>query len=288
MGTRFERGVFENPDDPLCQDDVDTSIVVVVRGRDRQAARRAVERCLERWWGIDGAGRHHEENDDAFWEAQSDYYGVESHTAKYFSDVAVTPAGVEVYVDAQSLMPAPMRRAYRRVLAEELAAAGIADAVVRSQHADNYRPPRDHGPLWPPYQDNAVLCLPPGVPAGQVLRQELHCRGGVANPLLPPRFDPVWEATAIAATSQPGQTAVRETLNRFEAAGWHTIDPVTRLDPDGEPFLFSEVAMDRAVGFVGSQDIAHVHSHHMAVPPDATQIIAIAVYYNIPQHAVGR
>jgi hypothetical protein len=135
--TEFERGAFECPDDPSYDDDVDTAIVVVVDRGQAAAAAAAVERCKARWWGIDGAGRHHDQSDVAFWGAQADNFGAEWHTAKYVSPVDIGPNGPEVYVDCQSLMPLPMQAAYRRVLVEELEAGGITEAVIRPQYADD-------------------------------------------------------------------------------------------------------------------------------------------------------
>lgn len=138
MSIEFLRGAFENPDDPSHDDGVDSAIVVATAPADREAARGAVERCRERWWGIDGAGRHHSDADAAFWDAQPDSTGPEWHTAKYMSDVVAEAGGLVVYVDCQGFMPAAMRAAYRAVLVEELTLAGVADAVVRSAHEADY------------------------------------------------------------------------------------------------------------------------------------------------------
>jgi hypothetical protein len=283
VGIELGRGVFENPDDPLDQDLVGTSIVVVVAEHQRDAAQAAIERCIERWWGIDGAGRHHD-RDDPFWDAWGDHTGVETHAATYVAH-DVTPQGIEVYVDVRSLMPAPMRRAYRRVLVEELDAAGIRDGVVRSQHADDHGPAPDHDPSWPPHQEAEVLCLPPGVPPGEVLRQELHRHLGVANPMLPRPVAAGWEATAIAATPEPADAAVQRALDRFAAAGWHAGAPAARTDPDDKPFLVAQVTTDRGAGFVACQDVTHVHRRHVAAMPDAGHLLAVAAYYEDGRHA---
>jgi hypothetical protein len=56
-------------------------------------------------------------------------------TAKHVAEVRATWSGVEVYVDVD-FMPAPMRAAYRQVLADELEAAGLHDATACSQPAN--------------------------------------------------------------------------------------------------------------------------------------------------------
>jgi hypothetical protein len=143
-----------------------------------------VERCIDRWWGIDGAGRHHGSDDHAFWEAQFDHDGPEWHTAKYFSQPQVTEVGVEADVDAESFMPAPMRDAYRRVLVEELEASGVRDAVVRSQDAEDYETIEQPTGSLPPSTDSSAPGLPPGLPPGRLLRHDLR-RDGYLRVLYP-------------------------------------------------------------------------------------------------------
>lgn len=101
MTIEFGRGALENPDDPSHGDDVDTSLVVVTAPELLDSARTALERCRERWWGIDGAGRFHGADDRAFWDAQPDHHGPEWRTAKYISDVVSDAGGVAVDVDCQ-------------------------------------------------------------------------------------------------------------------------------------------------------------------------------------------
>jgi hypothetical protein len=113
---------------------------------------------------------------------------------KYFSEPQVTEVGVEVDVDAQSFMPAPMRDACRRVLVEELEAAGVQDAVVRSQYADDYETIEQPTGSWPPYADSSVPGLPPGLPPGRLLRHDLRRDGyfRVEHPLNQTSRTPGW------------------------------------------------------------------------------------------------
>ncbi len=48
MPIEFGRGAFENPDDPVHDDDVDTSVVVLTSPGHLEATREAVERCRAR------------------------------------------------------------------------------------------------------------------------------------------------------------------------------------------------------------------------------------------------
>jgi hypothetical protein len=250
VGIDFERGAFENPDTPWYDDDVDSAIVVVPERKDRGAALRAAERCIDRWWGIDGAGRHHGSDDETFWDAQFDHDGAEWHTAKYFSEPQVTEVGIEVDVDAQSFMPAPMRDAYRRVLVEELAAAGVGDAIVRSQNAEDYETIEQPTGSWPPYADGPVPGLPPGVPPGRLLRHDLRRDGDfrVEYPLNRD-FEDAWVAEAAAASDQGEDLVVPEVYRLFTEAGWR-VREVEGPKPDGKLVAAAVAEMDHAVAVV--------------------------------------
>lgn len=132
MGIEFERGVFENADDPSYEDDVSSSILVRVRPDEVDRAAEALRRCSDLWPRIDGVGRSHGRW-DRFWKRQEDGLMTDDlswHTAHYVSDVEITSEGPTVYVDCKGMMPLPMRDAFRDVLAKELRRVGIADAVV--------------------------------------------------------------------------------------------------------------------------------------------------------------
>jgi hypothetical protein len=280
VGIDFERGAFENPDTPWNDDDVDSDIVVVTERKDRGAALGAVERCIDRWWGIDGAGRHHGSDDQAFWDAQFDHDGAEWHTAKYFSKPQVTEVGVEVDVDAQSFMPAPMRDAYRRVLVEELEAAGVRDAVVRSQSAEDYETIEQAAGSWPPYADGSVPGLPPGVPPGRLLRHDLRRDGDfqVGDPLNR-YFKDAWRAEAAAASDQSDDLVVPEVYRLFTEAGWR-MNEVEGPKPDGKRVAAAVAEMDHAVATVlcGFAPLFQ-GTAGLTVPADARSVTWITAYY---------
>jgi hypothetical protein len=279
VGIDFERGAFENPDGPGYDDDVDSAIVVVTDRKDRGAALRAVERCIDRWWGIDGAGRHHGSDDEAFWEALADHDGREWHTAKYLSEPRVTEVGVEVDVDAQSFMPAPMRDAYRRVLVEELEAAGVRDAVVRSQDVEDYETIEQPSGSWPPYVDSSVPGLPPGVPPGRLLRHDLRRDGyfRVEYPLNRD-FEDAWVAEAAAASGQGEDLAVAEVYRLFTEAGWR-VNEVERATPDGKRVAVAVAEMDHAVAMVVCGFAPLFQGTDLTVPADARSVTWISAYY---------
>jgi hypothetical protein len=238
-----------------------------------------VERCIDRWWGIDGSGRHHGSDDQAFWEAQFDHDGAEWHTAKYFSEPRVTEVGVEVDVDAQSFMPAPMRDAYRRVVVEELEAAGVRAAVVRSQYAEDYETSEQPTGSWPPYADGSVPGLPPGVPPGQLLRHDLRRDGDfrVEHPLNRD-FKAAWVAQAAAASDQGEGVAAPEVYRLFTEAGWR-VNEVERTKPDGKRVAVAIAKMDNAVAVVVCAFAPLDQGTELTVPADARSVTWITAYY---------
>jgi hypothetical protein len=282
MTIEFGRGAFENPDDPSHGDDVDTSIVVVTAPEHLDATRGALERCRERWWGIDGAGRFHGADDAAFWTAQTHNHGPEWHTAKYVSDVGVDAGGVTVDVDCQGLMPAAMRAAYRDVLVEELAAAGIDDAIVRSSYSSDYEPVEEPpSGRWPPYAGEAVPGLPPGVPPGRVFHQTLRRHGAFRNWLLQRDFDDVWEASAVGVVEIDEEEAVGGACRRFGDAGWAVGDPRACSDWDGNPLTAAAMSCPGAVALVTCQAAAHVRGRGLAIPRNAERVVIAVAYYDL-------
>ena len=283
MGIEFARGAFENPDDPSHDDDVDTSIVVVTAPARRRAAARAVERCRERWRGIDGAGRCHGPDDVGFWEVQLDNHGPEWHTAKYVSDVVVDADGIAIYVDCQGLMPEPMRAAYRDVLVEEWRAAGVEDAVVRSRHAADHEvdPEPPAGP-WPPYMDLKVPGLPPGVPPGRVIHHELRRHSELWNSLLRRNFRSVWQASALAVTDLGPDEAVRRACQLFGDAGWAAREIRAMADWGGKPPLVAAaLAIPGAVAVVTGRETRHVRDRGPRLPSDADYVVTAVAYYDL-------
>jgi hypothetical protein len=282
VGIEFGRGAFENPDDQVHDDDVDTSIIVVTSPEHVEAVGAALERCCERWWGIDGEGTYRGDDDAAFWDAQPYNQGVEWHTAKYISDVVVTPEGVAVDVDCQGLMPAAMRGAYRQVLVEELEAAGIRDAIVRSPYEADYAPP---GELpaggWPPYTDLEVPGLPPGVPPGRVIHHELRKHSDVRNWFLQRTFAAVWEASAAAVADGGEEEAVLRTGRLFSNAGWAVGEPQATQDWDHRPLTSAAMAMAGAVAVVTCQAARHVKGRGLQPPRDAQHVIIAVAYYDL-------
>ncbi len=280
MGIDFERGAFENPEDPSHGDDVDSDIVVVTAPGDRTAALTAVERCIDRWRGIDGAGRYHGA-DDEFWNAQADHEGHEWHTAKYISKVRATRAGVEVDVDAQGLMPAAMRAAFRRVLTEELAAAGVHEAVVRSQHAADYEPIERPTGSWPPYADSPAPGLPPGIPPGGLLDHDLKRQGYFSNWLLKRDFRDAWEAFAVAVADCGEEEAVQRACRLFSDAGWTVGEPRAIEDWDHRPMTAATMSAPGAVAFVTCQARRHAKGRGLKLPKDAAHVVIAVAYYDI-------
>lgn len=282
MGIEFGRGAFENPDDPVHDDDVDTSIVVDAGSGHVEAVRAALEHCCGRWWGIDGAGNYHGDEDAAFWNAQPDHHGVEWHTVRYISDVVVTSEGVAVDVDCQGLMPAAMRTAYRQVLVEELEAAGIRDAIVRSLYEADY-PPADELPAggWPPYADLEVPGLPPGVPPGRVIHHELRRHSDFRNWFLQRDFAAVWEASAVAVADWGEEESVRRACRHFSDAGWAVGEPKAIRDWDHKPVTSAAMAMAGAVAVVTCQAARHVKGHGLQPPKDAQHVTIAVAYYDL-------
>jgi hypothetical protein len=280
VGIDFERGAFENPDTPWYDDGVDSAVVIVTDRKDRTATLGAVVRCIDRWWGIDGAGRHHGSDDQAFWDAQFDHEGAESHTAKYFSEPQVTEVGVEVHVDAQDFMPAPMRNAYRRVLVEELEAAGVQDAVVRSQYIEDYETNEQPTGSWPPDTDSSAPGLPPGLPPGQLLRNDLR-RDGYFRVEYPLNryFKDAWVADAVAASDQGEDSVAPEVYRLFAEAGWR-VNEVQGPEPDGKPAAAAVAEMDHAVAVIvcASASLAQ-GTQGLTVPTDARSVTWITAYY---------
>jgi hypothetical protein len=293
MAIEFRRGAFENPDNPLDSADVDAAIVVVVRASDRPAVHSALERCLDRWWYIDGAGHHHTPEDE-FWDAQPDAEGSEWHSAKYVSDVTTTDAGVKVHIDIQSFMPAAMRAAYRRVLVEELEAAGIRDATVQSQSTEHHAPLVTlPGGSWPPYQDAPVPGLPEGVPPGQLLHHELRKTRNV-RVSSQRKFAEAWKAKAMAAIDRDDVPAVREIVDVFENAKWRVSDPVStaeqnwaqvvgmpRVYSSGDPLIAAGAVTDHAAARITCKSAHLLRDQGWSVPTEAVGIATISAYYEI-------
>jgi hypothetical protein len=282
MGIEFGRGAFENPDDPMHGDDVDTTIVVVTAPADREAARRAVERCRERWRGIDGAGRHHGDDEAAFWDAQPDNAGPEWHTAKYVSDVVVEADGIVVDVDCKGLMPAAMRSAYRNVLVEELTLAGVEDAVVRSAYEADHSPVPDRpAGSWPPYADLGVPGLPSGIPPGHVIHHELRQRSDFHNWFLQRYFGRVWGASAAAVADCGEEQAVQRARRRFEDAGWRVGDVRATLDWDDKPVTAAAMTTPGAIALVTCQAARHLRRSGLPLPTDAEHVVIASAYYDL-------
>jgi hypothetical protein len=96
--------------------------IFLTGGFESAAGMQAIARVAERFMfvGADGV-----EYDDI--EIPSDR-GI--YTPNYCSDPEMTEFGIEFYVDCKSVIPAPMRTTFRRILEEELRAARIDEARI--------------------------------------------------------------------------------------------------------------------------------------------------------------
>ncbi|MDP3891250.1 hypothetical protein [Nocardioides sp.] len=90
----------------------------------------ALHRAAQRFMLVDESGVEHP-TFDAMIEGIGDLY-----TPNYVSDPAVTPAGIQVYVDCKGVIETGMAATFRRILREELGAAVPQARVVAADFSD--------------------------------------------------------------------------------------------------------------------------------------------------------
>ncbi len=172
-------------------------------------------------------------------------------------------------------MPAAMRAAYRDVLVEELAAAGVEDATVRSRHESDYAPVEEPPTgRWPLYADSEVAGLPAGV-------HDLRRHGHFRNWLLQRDFDEVWEASAAAVVELGEEEAVRRACRRFSDAGWTAGQPQARWDWDHKPLTPAAMNRPGAVALVTCRSADHVRGQGLPIPKDARHVAIAVAYYDL-------
>lgn len=93
---------------------------VVTGVEDDQVVVSALTQAGERFMLVDETGVEHADSSAA--EAA---FGSGLYTPNYVSDPEVTDAGVQLYLDCKGSIEDPMARTLRRILREELAAAGV-------------------------------------------------------------------------------------------------------------------------------------------------------------------
>lgn len=85
-----------------------------------QALVDALRRTSYRFMGVDETGVEHRTDAEVEAALTAGLY-----TPNWVSDPTPTPAGVTLYVDCKGVIPDPMSRTFRQVLAEELAMVGV-------------------------------------------------------------------------------------------------------------------------------------------------------------------
>lgn len=108
------------------RDDVGTSneVLRVVSDSGREEVVRALNAAGARFMLVDEQGTEYHDEAGVESAAANDLY-----TPNYVSDPKVTADGVELYVDCKGSIEEPMATTFRRILREELEAAGIRGAV---------------------------------------------------------------------------------------------------------------------------------------------------------------
>jgi hypothetical protein len=92
----------------------------VVTGGDDVLVVAALTRAGTRFMRVDETGVEHPDNAGAEQALEHDLY-----TPNYVSDPEVTEAGVEMYLDCKGSIEDPMAETLRKILREELEAAGL-------------------------------------------------------------------------------------------------------------------------------------------------------------------
>jgi len=174
-----------------------------------------------------------------------------------------------------------MRAAYRQVLVEELTAAGVQDAMVRSRHEADYQPSEGApGGSWPLHADSAVPGLPPGVPPGDVLHHQLSRKGCFRNWFLGRYFDDVWEAHATAVLAAGEGEAVRTVGARFGDAGWSAGEAQATADWAGKPLTVAVMTRPGAVAVVTCQAARHARGRGLPIPKGDRRVLTAVAYYD--------
>ena len=118
--------VHIDPDVFTYQPELDMSkeTFVVTGVQDDGAVTAALERASERFMSVDTEGVEHL-TDDSMNEA----VGAGADSPSYVSDPKVTDRGIEVYIDNKGVIPDSMAATLRKVLTEELEAAGYTGRI---------------------------------------------------------------------------------------------------------------------------------------------------------------
>jgi hypothetical protein len=110
--------------------DMSNERFVVTGVQDAGPVVAALERASERFMGVDTNGVEH-----ATYESLISAADAGADSPSYVSDPEVTERGVEVYIDCKGVIEDAMGATLRKILTEELAAAGYAGRVSAVVHA---------------------------------------------------------------------------------------------------------------------------------------------------------
>ncbi|GAB3440202.1 hypothetical protein GCM10027517_14490 [Phycicoccus ginsengisoli] len=103
---------------------VSNEVLRVVSDSGEEKVVRALAAAGARFMMVDEHGREYQDEAALESAAEADLY-----TPNYVSDPKVTADGVELYVDCKGAVEEPMAATFRKVLREELEAAGIRGTV---------------------------------------------------------------------------------------------------------------------------------------------------------------
>lgn len=111
-----------DPDVFTYQEDLGYSkeVFVVVGAEDDQVVVTALTRAGGRFMLVDETGEEHADSEGAEAALMAGLY-----TPNYVSEPEITEVGVELYLDCKGSIEDPMARTLRRILREELEAAGV-------------------------------------------------------------------------------------------------------------------------------------------------------------------
>jgi hypothetical protein len=91
----------------------------------------------------------------------------------------------------------------------------------------------------------------------------------------------VWQAGAMAPTTDEAEPAVREVCRRFTAAGWVAGEPVETVDWDDTPIVAAAARRDRAVAVVTCRPVPPEYRRRLSIPQDAERVTVVSAYYDI-------
>jgi hypothetical protein len=105
--------------------DVANETILLTGAVDPAMGEAALHSAGERFMLVDETGVEHPTPEAAEAALAQGLY-----TPNYVADPLRTDLGIELYVDTKGWIPDPMRDTFRRILVEELIAAGVTDATV--------------------------------------------------------------------------------------------------------------------------------------------------------------